>query len=285
MKNIISGCVILYNPKIEDLENVKTYVSKVSRLYVYDNSEKKSNENFFVDFENVKYFWEADNKGLSIRLNQACKQAIKDGYEYLLTMDQDSYFEEKNINQYFESIFNFKNKENVAVYGLEYNENDIKNVVPYFEEKDHLITSASVINLKLYDKIGGFDENLFIDCVDIDYCYAALINGFRNIKFTTLIFQHSLGEPVAKASNFSLNRKKKDRNIHSNTRIYYMYRNALFLEKKYKNELPIYISELKKRTKKAIKNNFKYTVYFFNLIQLCFKAKSDFRNNRMGKIK
>ncbi len=284
MKKIIAGCVILYNPKKEDLENLKTYSDKVNVLYVYDNTENKSNEPYFENFTNVQYFSDLENKGLSIRLNQACRLAINDGYEYLLTMDQDSSFDEKNIDLYFDSISNFENKEKVAIFGTEYNINEIKHNYPYFLEIDHVITSGAIMNLNLFDKIGGFDENLFIDCVDIDYCYAALKKNLFVIKFTNIYFKHSLGEPVLRTSNFSFSRKKKCRTIHSNIRIYYMYRNSLFLEKKYGIIFPEYIAALKKRTRKAIKNNIKYSNKIFNIFIFCLRAKRDFINNRMGKL-
>jgi len=48
------------------------------------------------------------------------------------------------------------------------------------------------MNLKAFSIIGGFDENLFIDGVDIDYCYAAMTKGFNNIIFKTIILNMHL---------------------------------------------------------------------------------------------
>jgi len=112
-------CHIIQSKK-EDIANILTYINKVKKVYVFDNTEGKSNENLFQNFENVSYFWDNENKGLSIRLNEACKKAIEDGFEYLLTMDQDSSFLEENLEVYFKDILNFSNKEQVAIYNLEY---------------------------------------------------------------------------------------------------------------------------------------------------------------------
>ena len=284
MHTNFAACVILYNPSKDNIKNIDTYLSKVSELYVYDNTETKSNENLFKDYPNVHYYWDGENKGLSIRLNQACERALKSKFDYLLTMDQDSSFLEENIDQYFSSILSFPTKEKVAVYGLEYILNDINDSTPNYSEVDHLITSGSVLNLKLFSEIGGFDENLFIDGVDIDYCYSALTKGFLNIKFGKLFFEHSLGEPVRRSSITSFYLIKKNRIVHSAIRVYYMQRNMLYLEKKYNLVFPEYISTLKKRHQYYMKKCFKYSENTIAFLKYYFKAKKDFKNNKMGKI-
>lgn len=284
MKNNFAACVILYNPKKEDIANISTYINKVKKVYVFDNTEGKNNESLFQNFENISYFWDNENKGLSVRLNEACKKAIEDGFEYLLTMDQDSSFLEENIELYFNEVLNFKEKENVAVYGLEYTANDINNTTLAYNEVDHLITSASIINLKLYNDIGGFDENLFIDGVDIDFCYSALSKGFKNIKFGRIFFNHSLGIRTKRGSVFTLYLFKKYVSVHSPLRIYYMQRNMLYIKNKYEKILPEIIHKFVKNQKHHISKNLKYSNDFFTVLKYKRKAFDDYKNNKMGKI-
>ena len=284
IKNNFAACVILYNPTDDNIKNIDTYLSKVSELYVYDNTETKSNENLFKEHTNIHYYWDGENKGLSIRLNQACERALKSKFEYLLTMDQDSSFLEENIDQYFRNILSFPTKEEVAVYGLEYIINGISDITPNFSEVDHLITSGSVLNLKIYNEIGGFDENLFIDVVDIDYCYSALTKGFKNIKFGKIFFEHSLGEPVKSGSIYSLYLIKKNKVVHSPLRIYYMCRNILYLEEKYTNKIPDNIKKLKQDYKHHIKKCIKYSDDFFKILRYKRRAIEDFNNKKMGKF-
>ena len=285
MKNNFAGCVILYNATEDEIKNIETYSSKVNTLYVYDNTETKSNEHYFKQYSNVNYFWDNENKGIATRLNQACVQAINDGYNYMLSMDQDSSFKEENIDQYFNAILNFKEKEKVAVYGLEYVKKDINEKTHEYSEVDHLITSASVINLNLFYTIGKFDENLFIDGVDIDYCYAALLKDFKNIKFGKIYFNHYLGSFAIRGSIFSLYLFKKKMSIHSSLRIYYMYRNMLYIEKKHKRRLPNLINKFVKNQKYHINKNIKYSHEFFTVLKFKRKAILDFKNNQMGKFK
>jgi len=281
-----AACVILYHPKKEDLANLFTYCSKVEQVYIFDNTEGKSNENLFTEIENSSYFWDGENKGLSIRLNEACQRAIEDNFDYLLTMDQDSSFLEENIDCYFNAILNFKNKETIAIFGLEYDKEylPVKKDQVIIEKKDHLITSASVMNLKLFPTIGGFDENLFIDGVDIDYCYAAMTKGLDNIQFKNNYFKHSLGEPVRKGSVTSLYLLKKNVRIHSAIRVYYMKRNMLYLEEKYGALFPEFIQKQKKVYQRHIKRCIKYSDSFIKVLKLRNQAISDYKNKKMGKI-
>ena len=284
MKRNFAACVILYHPKKEDIANLFTYCSKVEKVYILDNTEGKSNENLFIGMDNVSYFWDGENKGLSIRLNAACQKAIADKFDYLLTMDQDSSFLEENIDHYFKAILNFEEKEKVAVYGLEYSKNDINDTTENYLEVDHLITSASVMNLKLYNKIGGFDENLFIDGVDIDYCFSALTKGFKNIKFARNFFNHSLGVRTRRGSIFTLYLIKKNVSVHSPLRVYYMCRNMLYIKNKYENVIPDIIKEFVKNQKHQINKNIKYSNEIFTVLKYKRKAGDDFNNNKMGKI-
>ena len=284
MKSNFAACVILYHPSEDNIKNINTYLSKVSELYIIDNTETKSNENLFKDFPNIHYYWDGENKGLSIRLNQACEKAIHSKFNYLLTMDQDSSFLEDNIEQYFRDILAFPDKEKVAVYGLEYINDDITDRTPNYSEVNHLITSGSVLNLNLYSEIGGFDENLFIDGVDIDYSYAALIKGFKNIKFGRNFFEHSLGVPVKRGSIYSLYLIKKNKIIHSPLRIYYMYRNMLYIEGKYNAIIPDNVKKLKRDYKHHIKKCIKYSENIFEILNYKRRAIKDFKIKKMGKF-
>jgi rhamnosyltransferase len=199
-------------------------------------------------------------------------------------MDQDSSFIEENIDQYFNAILNFKEKEKVAVYGLEYAANDINDTTPEYNEVDHLITSASIVNLKLYHKIGGFDENLFIDGVDIEYCYSALSKGFKNIKFGRIFFNHTLGIRTKRGSVFTLYLFKKYVSVHSSLRVYYMHRNMLYIKNKYGKLLPEIIHKFVKNQKHHISKNIKYSNEFFTVLKYKRKAFDDYKNNKMGKI-
>lgn len=283
----IAGCVILYNPSNEDLNNISTYISKVEKLYIYDNSEQSEHRRSCEDFgKKVIYFHAYENQGIAARLNQACNQAKADGFDYLLTMDQDSSFIEHNLDLYLDSVSNYPELENIAQFGLEHlhTETISKDAnIEAFEDYG-LITSASIVNLEILKKIGGFDENLFIDGVDFDYCLNARQHGFKCILFKNLFFKHSIGTKSKRRSLKTLYLFKKEKHISSPIRIYYLVRNTLYLQQKYGTVFPEYIKKLVRRNKTSVATNRNYAENLFEFYRYKRKAIVDFKNDRMGKI-
>jgi len=94
-----------------------------------------------------------------------------------------------------------------------------------------LITSGSIINLEKSIRIGNFDENLFIDHVDTDYCIRLLNNNLKTIKFNNILLNHNEGDSI-KTRTFFL--KLDTRMTHAPKRIYYKTRNYIYLRKKHK---------------------------------------------------
>ncbi|HRI19294.1 MAG TPA: glycosyltransferase, partial [Panacibacter sp.] len=98
----IAGAVILYYPDENITRHILSYIHVLDKLYVADNSENKNNALFeqIIKIKNVVYLHDGENKGIASRLNQAAKLAIEEGCEWLLTMDQDSYFEKNTVDAY-----------------------------------------------------------------------------------------------------------------------------------------------------------------------------------------
>src|SRR3954467_15747776 len=95
----IGAVVILYNPGEEVVDNIQSYLPYVEKVYVIDNSEKQREElvSKILSLPNVTYLSDGENKGIAVRLNHASIMAIAEGFEWLLTMDQDSYFDKCDI--------------------------------------------------------------------------------------------------------------------------------------------------------------------------------------------
>jgi rhamnosyltransferase len=94
----IAGVVVLYNPDESVIGNINSYIKDLELLYVFDNSEVK---NELIEklkkINKVKYFSVGKNVGIGFALNYVCDIAVKEGYDWLLTMDHDSYFEPNGV--------------------------------------------------------------------------------------------------------------------------------------------------------------------------------------------
>jgi rhamnosyltransferase len=278
----IVGVVILYHPDIEQLsDNIQTYLNGLKQLYVYDNSESKTpglEEALLKLDPSIQYHYFNANEGIAKRLNQAIAQATSNQYDYLLTMDQDSSFNDGDFDKYELSIQS-SGDSNVAQFGV--------NCQPDFtlpkdepEEALTLITSGSVLNLSLTKHIGPFNEDLFIDFVDAEFSYRVIQNGYTNLMFSNIVLNHALGTLVEGRGlgNF----KKSMRIIHAPTRVFYIVRNGLYLLFKAQG----LTSSMKKdviRCIKIIKNDLIYNPELLAVYKNLFSGISAFLMNRMGK--
>ena len=88
---------------------------------------------------------------------------------------------------------------------------------------DFLISSGSFIPMEALEAVGGFDEGLFIDSVDLEWCCRARSHGFGLLGVCAARLDHRLGDrrqPVMNAFELV---------VHSPERIYYMTRNRFLL--------------------------------------------------------
>lgn len=281
----IAATVIVYYPDGRLLQNMQSYINAVEKLYIVDNSEKPIPELFkSIDkFQNVVYLHDGENKGIALRLNQVSNMAIKDGFGWLLTMDQDSLFENETVRDYLHCIANYQQKEKVSIFGINFLQKANKKDNCTAIQVNHLITSGSVLNLQLFGNVGGFDENLFIDEVDFEYCLRSTLKGFRIIQFTNIFLQHNLGTTSAYRSFKS--GKMTPRSLHSPIRIYYMTRNFLYVQSKYKKLFSAEIKTRKIFLFNRLKNNLIYNTQRFEILKYIIKGFEAYKNKQMGKLK
>ena len=280
----IAGAVILYYPEEIVIENIYTYLNFVGKLYIIDNSEIPSKvlSEKLKSFPNVIYLHDGENKGIAARLNLGSNLAIHDGFEWLLTMDQDSSFENGSFLDYLNCINLFDKKENVSMFGINFVEKVNQTVFCKPITVNHLITSGSILNLELINLIGGFDEKLFIDEVDFEYCLRSLSRGFSIVQFANIFLNHNLGRTSTHRSFKT--RRLTSRTLHSPVRMYYMTRNFLYVQRIYQKKFQNEIKQRRKILLNRFKNNILYNKERFKVMQNIIKGGWDFRKKRMGKM-
>ena len=90
MKKILA-IVVTYYPERDLLEkNISAYIEYVDKVLIWENTPEEYKLQYrFVEHKKVEYCGDGINS-ISHALNHAWKYAIENGYDYLLTMDQDS---------------------------------------------------------------------------------------------------------------------------------------------------------------------------------------------------
>ena len=134
--------------------------------------------------------------------------------------------------------------------------------------------SANLMNIKIFMANGMFEEKLFIDCVDYDYCQKALNNGYKIIRCNEAKLIHEPGvEKVKKILFYDYKY-----GWMNETRFYYQIRNLNYLYDKY-HVLKFKIIKLYKILKVIFL--FDNKKEYFKMLQ---KGNKDFKNNVYGKI-
>src|SRR6478672_2125189 len=114
----IAKAVIAYFPDLNAFRNIQTCNNFFGKCYIIDNTDSPNEISSRIkSLPGISYLQDGENRGISIRLNEVCKLAIKDGFDWLLTMDQDSFFDDNSLSQYLECISNFEKKNETAMFG------------------------------------------------------------------------------------------------------------------------------------------------------------------------
>lgn len=278
----IAAVTILYNPDQSTPVNILSYSNLVDRVYVIDNTELINDTiaQTIKQISNAVYYHDGQNQGIAQRLNEAADFSINDGYELLLTMDQDSFFKPGEIEKYLHCVQVCKDPA-VAMYGVTFNEIVNPTKECNAQESLDLITSGSILNLIHFKALGDFDEALFIDEVDFEYSYRIRQSGYKSLLFSGIRLEHSLGNT---GEYWSLTGKKTKRSLHSPHRIYYMVRNFFYVNNKYKNAFSDHKAKRKRALANRLKNNLIYNHSRFQVLGMAIKGYFDYLAMKTGKL-
>jgi rhamnosyltransferase len=279
----VSGVVILYYPNEKEIvRNINSYIDYLNTLIVFDNSN--CDQEFIESIKSISskivFISNRQNEGIAKPLNKALK-IIEGKTEWLLTMDQDSYFENMYATAYFDSFAHlFSYSDNIAIVCPNHSNDRERVINTVYRTVVHAITSGSIVNIEICRKLNGFEEKLFIDYVDFEYCYRCIVGGYKIIQFDNIYLNHSLGTEK-QAGYFSVV-KKSGRTIHSPFRIYFMVRNFLYVSGKYKRLLPEELKQRKKELFVTLKNNLLFSGKFFKVWVAAAKGYLHFKLNKFS---
>jgi rhamnosyltransferase len=232
------GIVIVYFPDLNELNfNISTYISELEKLIIWDNTPNQCTD-YFKPIENscypkkIQVLTTGKNEGIGFALNQAAQWGLNNGYDYLLAMDQDSYFSEGSLPDYLKMIQKAEHPD-VVIYTpmlcL------ISGNSPAFEgdfrEQKLAITSGSIMPLSVFLKTGFFQEELFIEGVDLEMCWRAKKHNLKVFQVNNVYLNHVVGN----RKEFNLWGKKFHTYNYPPGRVYYSLRNHVYLYKKYRD--------------------------------------------------
>lgn len=274
----IAGVVVLYHPDEDVLKNIDTYITELDQLYVYDNSEK-SHKDLFKNYDKVKYLSQNENMGIAYALNAGAKQALQDGYEWLLTMDQDSRYEQNELQKLIDYIEVHETEKIGLISPWHVIKTGVQKTTEGEEDVIEVMTSGNIVSLKAYQAVGGWKDWMFIDSVDIEFCMNLNVHGYRVIRLNYAELQHNLGNIEIKKI---LTRKFVCSN-HNYIRRYYMIRNMLYVDQMYRKDFPEYCAFLRHGAWGSLKNVVVWEKDKYRKVRNMWRGYRDFKKGKKGK--
>lgn len=232
----INAIVVIYYPSDSVIFNVFSYSQYVNKVYIYDNSPTNEFEKILEESEiqNYEYYHFPCNLGLAKPINDAAKKSYKDNIRYLLTMDQDSSFKDFMVlSDYVHNDIDDMNS--TAIYSPFHDTGTRITSGRSISYVKSVMTSGNIINLSVFEKLGGCDERFFIDCIDHDLCSRVIFSGKKIKQINNCVLSHNLGENIRIKCGVEVTN-------HSPIRRYYITRNTFYLVEKNLIKHPLYSS-------------------------------------------
>ena len=236
MNKNIFAIIVSYEPNHSLIRLYNSIKEQVDKIVIIDNNScnKDSIEILKTLENNVYVIYNKQNLGVAAALNQGLKIAIDKNYKWILTLDQDSEFLPNTYNYLLESYETLKDKDKIMIIAPKsierINLKEISKDITNYKNiiwKDVVLnlTSGSLIKAESFNKIGFFDDKLFIEQVDNDFCYRLIKNKYKIKMAENIIFIQEIGDAKKICGCIVRN--------HNPGRKYYLSRNVTIMLKRY----------------------------------------------------
>lgn len=236
----VCAVIVTYNPRSTFIDNIVAVAAQVGHVVVIDNGSSGETEQHLHELEtrlSCTVIRNHQNLGIAVALNRGVKYALEAGFDWVCTFDQDSRVCDGFISKMLEAYQQARNPERVALLAPSYVDRE-SGVTERLRRADNgeilaAMTSGSMIPLSVIRELGFFDESLYIDAVDIEFCLRARRKGMVILQSPAVLL-HSLG----RTRYYRVFGLRFGVTNHSAGRRYYMTRNRLRLLRLYARDWP-----------------------------------------------
>jgi rhamnosyltransferase len=188
----------------------------------------------------------AANLGVAAAHNRGIGWARERGFRYVLLMDQDSIPTSGMVRALLAAMIGLTQRgEKIAACGPRCVDQRTSHEAPFVKfgfirnqhsycagalngtsvAADFLISSGSLIPVAVVGDIGGMEEGLFIDNIDMEWCFRAAGAGYHLYGVCDAVMSHQLGDDLVNLWFL----RSRSYALHNPVRLYYMMRNRVLL--------------------------------------------------------
>ena len=235
----LSSVIVSYQTKVNEFADIlKKHLDNFQQVIIVNNTPEIDVSKF--QCKQVTLINNPGNIGLAAALNIGILEAKKQGFKLVALFDQDTELPPNFTQQMLHYINQYQGDKPVALYSPIFHNHVIKatgrhinfkpfrlirDPVIYTEDYAHphyIITSGSIIPIKVLDDVGLMREELFIDFVDIEWCLRARRKNYEVVAINKVMIDHHLGDYAVRFISHNYP-------VHSPLRMYYYFRNAMYL--------------------------------------------------------
>lgn len=241
----LSAIIVTYYPDTKKLSLLlEKLISEKIQIIIVDNSVYTSEDNCTyienLDHQQIHTVKLKQNFGIAAAQNIAIDIAKKRDITHVIFFDQDSLPDKDMISAllnaekilllqnkkigalgpiYKDTVTNQISKPVFFLLGYFLNRHEINN---HIVKCDFLISSGSLIRIKVFENVGRLNEDLFIDGVDLDWILRASEFGYSHYMINDAKMLHAIGDKNAKFLGISFGN-------HTHARNFYKIRNLTYL--------------------------------------------------------
>lgn len=251
---ICAGMVVFNGDLEKAAANAENILRQVDAFFFVDNGSDDLTplESRFAGDGRVRFIKNGENKGIAYALNRALDAAEEGGFDWLLTLDQDTVCDPGLISVYSRYL-HLEKLGIVCPFIIHRGKCEPEDYLAepkleaeFFHTYDRCITSAALTNVAAAKAVGGWNDELFIDAVDFDLNHRLQKAGWRILRANDAYIVQEIGERVPIKLYNLVYRFVGDHkyhgpklfSVHSDTRLYYIARNYKWFLKKYRAKSP-----------------------------------------------
>ncbi len=185
--------MILFHEKVEQtIECLKSFIPSGQKIYVLNNGSSKESvyqlKKFCEEYPQIKILDAGKNLGVGVGRNYLLQNTQE---EWSFFVDNDIYVTKNNwlqnfiihlrnnpdVEVFIPRLFNLHENNYVTYHALEFSDGRINYLLTEDGKLNNFPGGASIINRKLFKRLGFYDNRMFVGLEDFEFVIRGLLNN------------------------------------------------------------------------------------------------------------